>query len=127
LIENLDWEQQAVLLANTGVMSWRQISKVLKVPKSTLSDFLREYKGFKEDAEVIVQEHDNSRILFISDMHVPYHHPNTVPFLKMLKDRYSPTRIICLGDEVDKHGLSFHGSRIGIPHLDLTSILVDQL
>lgn len=53
-------------------------------------------------------KHDNSRILLISDMHIPYHHKNTIPFLKMLKERYKPTRVICLGDELDKHALSFH-------------------
>lgn len=51
---------------------------------------------------------DNSRILFISDLHIPYHHPDTFEFLQYLKDKYNPTRIICLGDELDKHGLSYH-------------------
>jgi hypothetical protein len=54
------------------------------------------------------KKHDNSRILFISDMHIPYHHPNVIPFLAALKKKYNPTRIICLGDEVDKHAMSFH-------------------
>ncbi len=53
---------------------------------------------------------DNSRILLISDMHIPYHHPDTLTFLKHLKDKYRPTRIICLGDELDKHSLSYHDS-----------------
>ena len=109
------WQQEAILLANTGVMSWRDISIQLDVAKSTLSDYLRSYYKMKDEAidemyyeaEVVKEVHDNSRILFISDMHIPYHHPNTIPFLKMLKERYNPTRVICLGDEVDKHGLSF--------------------
>lgn len=53
---------------------------------------------------------DNSVILFISDMHIPYHHKNLIPFLKGLKDKYKPTRVICLGDELDLHSLSFHDS-----------------
>lgn len=52
----------------------------------------------------------NARILFISDMHIPYHHKNLLAFLKYLKDKYNPTRVICLGDELDKHDLSFHDS-----------------
>lgn len=52
----------------------------------------------------------NERILFISDIHAPYHHPNTLEFLKMLKDKYKPTRVVSVGDEVDKHGLSYHES-----------------
>lgn len=54
------------------------------------------------------KQEDNSRILFISDLHIPYHHPDTFEFLQYLKDKYNPTRVICLGDELDKHGLSYH-------------------
>lgn len=53
---------------------------------------------------------DNSVVLLISDMHIPYHHPDTVAFLTHLKKKYNPTRVICLGDELDKHALSYHDS-----------------
>lgn len=104
------WQLQAVALNATNTMSWRDIANLLKKPKSTVSDFLRSYKVEVERDDVEESEHDNQRILFISDMHIPYHHKNTIPFLKMLKERYNPTRVICLGDELDKHGLSFHDS-----------------
>lgn len=58
---------------------------------------------------------DNSRILLISDMHIPYHHKDTIAFLQHLKAKYNPTRIICLGDELDKHALSFHDSDPDLP------------
>lgn len=38
-----DWRVDAVKLANTGVMSWRDISKQVGKSKSTVSDFLRKY------------------------------------------------------------------------------------
>lgn len=60
-------------------------------------------------------EPDNSRILLISDLHVPYHHPDTLEFLQYLVDKYEPTRVICLGDELDKHALSFHDSDPNLP------------
>lgn len=53
---------------------------------------------------------DNSRILIISDMHCPYQHRDYLRFLQALKDKYNFTRIICVGDEVDKHAMSFHDS-----------------
>ena len=56
----------------------------------------------KKDAE------DNSRILFISDLHIPFHHEDSFDFLRHLKQKYNPTRVICLGDELDKHSLSYH-------------------
>ena len=50
----------------------------------------------------------NSRILVISDLHCPYQHRDTVAFLKAIKDKYKPTRVILSGDEADFHNISFH-------------------
>ena len=52
----------------------------------------------------------NKSILIISDTHIPYHHPDLIPFLKDLKEIYKPDRVIHIGDEVDKHAMSFHDS-----------------
>lgn len=52
----------------------------------------------------------NKRILVISDLHAPYQHPDTVDFLKAVKLKYKPTRVILSGDEVDFHAISFHDS-----------------
>ena len=52
----------------------------------------------------------NRAILVISDMHMPYEHPDTVKFLTAIKKLHKPDRIICIGDEVDKHAMSFHDS-----------------
>lgn len=49
------------------------------------------------------------RIAVISDLHIPYHHPDSVPFLCAIKEKYEPDKWVCIGDEVDKHGLNFHG------------------
>ena len=57
----------------------------------------------------------NKSILIISDTHVPYHHPDLIPFLKDLKEIYKPDRVIHIGDEVDKHAMSFHDSDPDLP------------
>lgn len=49
-------------------------------------------------------------ILCISDMHHPYSHPDTLNFLKAIAKEYSPDLVVCLGDEVDFHAVSFHKS-----------------
>jgi hypothetical protein len=54
--------------------------------------------------------YNNKRILIISDQHMPYHHQDMFKFLTAMKKKYKPTRIINIGDEVDGHGISFHGS-----------------
>lgn len=124
-MSEVEWKQQAIELAKTG-KSWRKISELLDKPRSTVSDYLR-----KEFSQVVVDnrkssdtysvrkndsvEHDNSRILLISDLHIPYHHQDAIAFLLHLKEKYNPTRVICLGDEVDGHALSFHDSDPDLP------------
>ena len=58
-------------------------------------------------------------LLVISDMHHPYSHPDTVPFLKAVKAKYKPDTVICIGDEADFHDSSFHDSN---PDLDSAGI-----
>lgn len=124
-MSEVEWKQQAIELAKTG-KSWRKIAELLDKPRSTVSDYLR-----KEFSQVVVDnrkssdtysvrkndsvEHDNSRILLISDLHIPYHHQDAIAFLLHLKEKYNPTRVICLGDEVDGHALSFHDSDPDLP------------
>lgn len=97
--------------------SHRKIAKVIFKDgsrKSTVWDYLQ-----KRNNEAIVGEKmnqkDNSCILLISDLHIPYHHKDALAFLQHLKDKYNPTRIICLGDELDKHALSYHDSDPDLP------------
>lgn len=86
---------------------------------STIGDFLRkethigwwtQKEEFFKAASSMPTGKDNSRVLFISDLHAPYNHPKALNFLQDLKDKYAPTRIISLGDECDKHSLSYHDS-----------------
>lgn len=122
-MSEVEWKQQAVSLAVSG-LSWRAVSKELGIARSTVGDYLRKYFNNEravetKDAHVVRKvdsEEDNSRILFISDMHIPYHHKDLIPFLKHLKAKYNPTRVICLGDELDQHSLSFHDSDPDLPN-----------
>ena len=50
----------------------------------------------------------NKRILVISDMHVPYHHKDSIEFLKEIKKEYKPDTIINIGDLLDFHAISMH-------------------
>lgn len=47
-------------------------------------------------------------ILLLSDIHAPFCHIDLVPFLKALKKKYKPDKIISVGDEADFAGISFH-------------------
>lgn len=52
----------------------------------------------------------NSRVLVISDLHAPYYHTDTIPFLTAIKEIFNPDRVILTGDEIDGHTISFHDS-----------------
>lgn len=62
-------------------------------------------------------------ILVLSDMHHPYSHPDTVPFLKALKAKHKFDKVICIGDEVDFHDASFHDSN---PDLDSAGVELEK-
>lgn len=52
----------------------------------------------------------NKSVLIISDTHFPYEHPDTIGFLRALKKKYKPDRVVHIGDEIDGHAISFHPS-----------------
>lgn len=54
-------------------------------------------------------------ILLVSDLHAPYNHKDAIAFLAALKDEYKPTRVICIGDELDYHAMSFHTTDPNLP------------
>jgi hypothetical protein len=45
-------------------------------------------------------------ILTVSDVQAPYHHPDTIPFLTALIEKYNPDEYVIMGDEVDNYFLS---------------------
>tara|TARA_R100000773_G_scaffold42687_1_gene40176 strand:- start:37 stop:738 length:702 start_codon:yes stop_codon:yes gene_type:complete len=48
------------------------------------------------------------RILVISDMHVPFHHKDSMAFLREIKKQYSPDFVCNIGDLLDFHAISMH-------------------
>jgi len=57
----------------------------------------------------------HSRILVVSDLHVPFHHVDAASFLDKIKKTYKPDTIIFTGDEVDNSSISFHEKEIDLP------------
>lgn len=119
-----DWQMLAVKLDASG-FSAREIARKLgDVGRTTVTNFLSKYHAVKAAARVDEMypeaykpdvEYDNTRILLISDLHIPYHHEKALVFLEGLKRRYEPTRIVNVGDELDKHGMSYHDHNPDLP------------
>jgi hypothetical protein len=57
----------------------------------------------------------NSRVLVISDLHAPYYHKDTIPFLTAINELFKPDKIVLTGDEIDGHCISFHDSDPDLP------------
>ena len=51
--------------------------------------------------------------LFISDMHMPYHHKDSLPFLEAVSSAYAIEEVKNVGDLIDNHGSSFHPIEYG--------------
>lgn len=116
-----DWQQNALTLLKTGLMSKRAIAKAIKVPRSTVIDYFRKYEDFVEDRAVdsvyvdMTPKQDNSRILWLTDLHAPFSHKNTLQFLRDLHAKYNFTRIICAGDEADSQATNMHSVNPDLP------------
>jgi len=48
------------------------------------------------------------RILVISDMHLPYHHKDSIQFLKEIKKEFKPDFVVNIGDLLDFHAINMH-------------------
>lgn len=57
-----------------------------------------------------------ARVLAIPDLHAPYEHPDALKFLRKVYKDYQCDRVVCLGDEVDMHALSFHDHDPDLPN-----------
>lgn len=55
------------------------------------------------------------RILVIPDLHCPFHHVDAFKFLDAVNEKYKPDKVVCLGDEIDGHTISFHDTDPDIP------------
>lgn len=68
-------------------------------------------------------ESDNNAVLVIPDLHAPYHHPDTLDFLSEVASCFDVDTVVSLGDETDKHAMSFHDSD---PNLDSAGRELEQ-
>lgn len=67
-------------------------------------------------------------LLFISDLHAPFMHPDTVEFLKRLKEEIRPDGVVVLGDEADYQALSYHEHNPDLPSIhDEMDRAIEQL
>jgi hypothetical protein len=54
----------------------------------------------------VAHKNKQSVVLAIPDLHCPFQHQDALAFLCAVRDKFKPTTIVCLGDEIDAHALS---------------------
>ena len=56
------------------------------------------------------------KVMVIGDMHIPYHHKESMSFLRALKKKYKGFDLVVnIGDELDQHAISMHDSDPDLP------------
>lgn len=84
---------------------------------------LRTPNRYEDLADLPMPVSANASILVIPDTHAPYHHPDTLEFLAAVAAKYRPDTVVHLGDEADKHAMSFHDSS---PNLDSAGVELEK-
>lgn len=95
-----------------------QANKELKASRK-----LRTPDRYEDLAALPMPASDHHSILVIPDTHAPYEHPDTLEFLADVAARYRPDTVVHLGDEADKHAMSFHMSD---PNLDSAGMELEK-
>jgi len=49
-----------------------------------------------------------SRVLHVSDLHLPFTHPKALAFCRSLYKKYNCNKVVFAGDVVDLHAMSYH-------------------
>lgn len=84
---------------------------------------LRTPDRYEDLAIGVLPYSDNGSVLVIPDTHAPYEHQDALEFLAAVAARYRPKTVVHLGDELDKHAMSFHDSD---PNLDSAGIELEK-
>lgn len=102
------WLSEAYDLYQTG-WNFTEIGERLGVNRKTVSKAIRHLESTTNEIPHAASTYgENDCILVIPDLHAPYQHPDALDFLSDMKRKHKPTRIINMGDEQDKHQLSYH-------------------
>lgn len=89
---------------NSGKQSVGRFARETGRSASTVKRWLHQYRATAPAVQDTPSHGDV--ILAIGDLHAPFMHPDAIAFLQAAKDKFAPTRIVLLGDELDGHALS---------------------
>lgn len=53
-----------------------------------------------------MKRYKNNSVLVMPDFHAPYHHPDTIPFLAAVAEKYQPDRVFQIGDWTDSYAFT---------------------
>lgn len=105
-----DWKVKAETLRFEDGLSWTELAQAMQsdFPSLTLSQ-VREKVRDHCRTTARYQKPDTPKLVF-SDPHTPFDHPNFPYFLSDTYKRFACGSVACLGDMIDSHAISRHGS-----------------
>lgn len=92
-----------------SITKWMSDNKYLKSEGELLAEYLGTIPPINADPPPItghLSGHSTSVVLAIPDLHCPFQHPDALDFLKTVRDKLKPDKVVCLGDEIDAHAYS---------------------
>ena len=100
----------AILVDTFGV---EETAEKMGVGVETVTRAVRKHKQESDLREFVLPKSaakkDEGPVLIIPDLHAPYHHPQTIEFLKAVhKARGCRPRVVATGDIADFHSMSRH-------------------
>lgn len=101
------WKQNLLIKALKDGKSLGECCKELNITKTQAREYIQQssFKLPQKKKFVNVRQKD-SVVLAIPDLHCPFHHPDALDFLIYVRDKFNPTHVVCLGDEIDAHSFS---------------------
>lgn len=85
----------------------------VNIPASDRRDWWSCYGVEHDDGKMMEWKRLPETILLFGDMQIPKHHNDYLQFLSMVKARYNPDAVICMGDEADLTSFKKHFLSVG--------------
>lgn len=107
---------RGITVSRQNVKYWRLIyADGLKPKAARANNIIRKVRRLKDADPLGIGGLYNPKqvyncILVIPDQHSPYQHQDTLAFLAHVASQFNPELVVNLGDETDKHAMSFHDS-----------------
>lgn len=119
----MERQEDLLLLLEQAGNNISELARQLGEPRETVRDHIRKLRDQK--AMELAQENTEDGFvpapgpqcvdLFISDLQLPFQHPDAFDFLREIKRKFQPDRVFNVGDLIDQYGFTFFDKDPSMP------------